>query len=138
MAHIFSYPNASSPSAQITLHPALVRIDDEADIQPVQRYIEAPDGTQWVFQLSTNRRLGFEVIVSNLPEADFTIAAQLFHGYSSLKTFFDSNTNWMQQQFECGHTDGVVTPVRVVLASWSFREGRRARWDGTFQLRKAF
>lgn len=133
MSHLFRYPTAGAPTATVTLRPSLVTIQEEL-IEPIQRALEAADGTQWIYALSANRRQTFTVLVEDLQEAD----AAGFSGYASLKAFFESSTNWMQSQFDLTHEDGITTTVRLLQDRWAFRETIKGYWSGEFLLRKRF
>ena len=133
MSHLLRYPNAGTPVVTITLNPALVTIQDQ-NIEPVQRYLEAPDGTQWVFALSSNRKQSYEVIVEDLPEA----TSGGFSGFNALLDFFQTTTNWMASSWDLTHDDGETATVRIRLESWQFIEGLRGFWSGRFTLRKTF
>ena len=131
MSHLFRYPTAASPSSTVTLHPALVLIQRE-NIRPIQRLLRAPDGTHWFFQLTPNRLQRYEVTVTDLPLANFTS----FSGYQALKDFFDGITNWMERSFDMTHTDGLTLPVRLDLETWTFPEGIKDRYSGSFVLER--
>ena len=132
MSHLLRYPSIGSPTSTVTLRPSDVTVQDFISIQPVQRLLIAADGTQWPFQLSSNRLVRFEVIVEDLREAD----EGAFSGFLSLYTFFNTVTNWSMLPFYFTHTDLATTLVRIPPETWSFREGHYGYWTGTFSLLK--
>ena len=119
MSHLFSYPTATLPTATVRLNPALVTIQEKKAVRPTQRALLAPDGTRWVYQLSPNRMQTFQVTVDRLHEADSGIYA----GYGSLYNFIDAFANFMMNQFDLTHTDGLTTPVWFSSESWALQEG---------------
>lgn len=131
MSHLLRLPVGNSPyTTTVTLHPAYVHAHEER-IEPVQRVLEASDGTHWVYQLSTNLRQTIELEIRNLPENDFSG----FSGFNTLKTFFTSSVTWSLNPFDFTHDDGPTFTVRLVSA-WQFTETLKERWTGTLTLRK--
>lgn len=133
MSHILRWPNAGAPSVTVTFNPARVTIQDQ-NIEPVQRYLEAADGTQLVFVLSSNRKQTYEMIVEGL----HSVTSGGFSGYNALLDFFQTTTNWMEKTFQLTHDDGETVTVRIVLESWQFTEDIRDFWNGRVLLKKSF
>ena len=131
MSHIFSYPSAASPTTLLMLHPALVTVQEE-HLEPVQRVLEAADGTQWVFQLSGNRLQTYEVLVADLQEADL----DGFAGYGSLVAFVDTIANWSMTTWDFTHSDGGTVRVRLVPGVVRCLGGAKGFFSGRFALRR--
>lgn len=132
MSHVLSWPTMTSPSNAVTLNPALVTIQEAANLRPVQRVLRAADGTRWVFQLSDHRLQTFRVTVDRLHEAD----VGGFSGYASLANFIDVSANYAMNQFDLTHTDGITTPVYFSSEMWTFEEVVYGFWSGTFDLER--
>lgn len=130
MSHLLRLPVGGAYSTTVTLHPAYVHAHEER-IEPVQRVLEASDGSHWVYQVSTNLRQTIELEIRNLPENDFSG----FSGFNTLKTFFTSSVTWSLNPFDFTHDDGPTFTVRLVSA-WQFTETLKERWTGTLTLRK--
>lgn len=130
-AHLLQHPAGGPYTTTVTLNPALVTIQEER-IDPAQRFLETKDKTHYVFAISANRGQTYEAIVEHLHEDDTASES----GYTTLKTFFDTTTNWMINTFDLTHDDGGTITVRIVQESWEFTEGLKGRWSGRFQMRK--
>jgi hypothetical protein len=132
MSHILSYPSVGTPTYTVTLHPALVTIQDYHSVEPYQRMLEASDGTQYTFQLSTNLRVVHTVEFVDLHEGDWGS----FSGLNSLYAFFATRTTWGLSPFDLTHDDGATTTVRLLAPYWQFTETLRQRHTGTMTFLK--
>jgi hypothetical protein len=127
MSHVLYYPSVGTPTYTITLHPALVRINDHGNAEPAQRLLEAQDFTQYVFQVSGNVRKLFQVEITDLHEADWGS----FSGLTSLYTFFATRTIFGLNPFDFTHDDGITFTVRLIAPFWQFMETQKARHTGS-------
>ena len=134
MSHLLRYPAGGSYTATVTLNPALVVIQEFEEVRPVQRVLVTPTGKQWTFQLSTNRRQVFRVIIEILHEAD----SGGFSGLTTLRTFFENTMNYAMNPCDLTHDDGATTTVRLIPDSVRFTETLKAWWTGEFLLQKSF
>jgi hypothetical protein len=129
MSHILYYPTQASPTRTETLNPAFVTIQDE-EVTPYQRLLTASDGTQYVFTLSANLSIRYEMQFTDYPEANWSS----FTGLSSLRTFFQSYTSFAGNTFQLSHDDGYLVTVRLATLEWHFIETMKTRWSGTLYL----
>jgi hypothetical protein len=132
VSHVLYYPTQAAATRTETLHPAFVRINDE-EVTPFQRLLTASDGTQYVFTVSSNLAIRYEMIFTDYPDANWT-QGTAFTGLSSLHTFFQSHTSWAGNTFQLGHDDGYLVTVRLATLNWHFVETTKNRWSGTLYL----
>jgi hypothetical protein len=133
MSHILYYPTQASPTRTETLHPAFLTIQDE-EVTPFQRLLTASDGTQYVFTLSSNLAIRYEMQFVDYPDANFTQGGVSFTGLQSLRTFFQSYTSWAGATFQLSHDDSYLVTVRLASLEWHFIETLKNRWSGTLYL----
>ena len=108
---------------------------------PIQRVNLSESGQTFIFQLSTNEELTFDVQFQELPYDDSPVEQS--QGFATLRDFVRFNLNYSQFGVIVTAPDGFIETCRYIKGLESFQEAKgqsqkRQRWAGTMTFRRLF
>ncbi len=130
---------------QIAFNPAYAKITVNA-FAPIQHVNRALNGSLWVFSLSVNEPLTWNLAFQDIPSFDaLTDAREQTQGYLSLLSFIRYTLEYHVSTAVIESPDGFIETMRLIGGIESLEEAgqqtraqRAQRWGGTVTFTRAF